>query len=244
MLTTIIQKTTITALILFFLHTIYPLVTADPQKTTKQHIEDRYPIKIIKQYDVFKKKRARTFPRKKPIKYFIVHGTAGGSTISWIKRMPYWKRRARSYRRGVSSFHYLILRNGTIYGLIPPERYVFHSHGGRRMDTESIGVELENYNYRNRGRYTEAQYESLVNLYTYLRVIQNYNEMGSITGHGRVKRLMTGGWKVCPGPGFSWKYLTKKLKKYGYTHKKRKRLYDYFIDIKSSVHYRYIHLLK
>jgi len=113
--------------------------------------------------------------------------------------------RAERYRQGDGLFHYLIERNGTIYEIIDPDKYVLHASQSTR-DRRSIGIEMENPN--NASPFTPAQYDSLE--WLVFRYLGNrYPTITSIISHNKAKRRANGNTKgkYCPGKGFDWSRL-------------------------------------
>lgn len=150
------------------------------------------------------------------VTHLIIHGTAGGqsakSNLKWMMSGGYMGNgvyRSEQYSKGVALFHYIIDRDGTIYDIINPHNFVYHSSTGGNsskqtgFDRNTIGIELTNPDRENHGYYTPQQYFSLVWLYTFL--VDRFPKMKYIYGHGSIKREKTGKNKVCPGPNFDWK---------------------------------------
>jgi N-acetylmuramoyl-L-alanine amidase len=155
------------------------------------------------------------FIRSKPVKYIVVHGTGGGSSA---QRLLKWMRKPgqaqqNRYKRGIALFHYLIGREGEIIEIIDPSRWVYHSSIGR-MDAGTIGIELVNPSRDNSTGYTDAQYESLVNMVEFLR--QDFS-VDKIISHRFAKEVLgKGKTKNCPG-NFDWEKFTMSLKQYSAT---------------------------
>ena len=127
----------------------------------------------------------------------VVHGTAGGSEegdLSWL-----------CSRDSQVSYHYLIGRDGRVYGLVPDDRRAWHAgssgwQGRDDCNNYSIGVALSN---RGPGRtpepYTDAQYASLVELTRDL--MQRWGiARDRIVGHADVSP----GRKTDPWAHFDW----------------------------------------
>jgi len=143
------------------------------------------------------------YPRTMPVDKLVVHGTASNKNatmkgvIKWMLSFSKNSKRGKWYREGVSLFHYGICKDGTIYEIIDPHRWCYHSSSGVMGDGGSVGVELLNESPGNRAPYTVAQYEALVDLYDYLK--SNYfPQISQIVGHGRMKQKYSNGWKNCP----------------------------------------------
>ena len=152
-------------------------------------------------------------------KEIIIHGTGGGYTLEWMRNGG----RAEQYYKGIGLFHYLIERDGKIWEIIHPDRWVYHSSRGRK-DRRSIGIELENHSRTNQWDYSEAQYNSLFWLsFKYLK--EMYPKIDVIMSHKRAWQKASGGkkWKECPGPAFDWKVLEKYMdeNKMTYAHDDR-----------------------
>lgn len=157
--------------------------------------------------------------RDDEVTHLIVHGTGGGrkaeDCIKWMINggdLGGGKSRESQYRRGVALFQFLIDRDGTVIELLNPHKWVYHS-STMDFDRHTIGVELINPDRSNGGHYTDNQYLSLVQLYTFLR--ERFRNMYYITGHGSIKRQRTNKTKACPGDGFNWKVLNLDLTKDG-----------------------------
>lgn len=154
--------------------------------------------------NIVRNKYHKGFTRKlsKP-KEIVIHGTGGGYTLEWIRNGG----RAEEYYKGIALFHYLIERDGKIWEIIHPDRWVYHSSRGR-ADRKSIGIELENFSVTNQWDYSDAQYAALFWLsLDYLRTL--YPTIDVIMSHKRAWQKVSNGkrWKECPGPAFNWKRI-------------------------------------
>jgi N-acetyl-anhydromuramyl-L-alanine amidase AmpD len=84
----------------------------------------------------------------------VIHGTVGSDAADLS-----WTRTAQSQ----ISYHYLLLRNGTIHRLVPPERRAWHAgssswRGRPNVNDYSIGIGLSN---KGPGEeFTPAQYQA------------------------------------------------------------------------------------
>ena len=168
------------------------------------------------------------YSRSSEIKWLVVHGTAGGSTISWIEGISLKSRRGINYCKGVGLFHYYIRRDGLCTNVIDPMRWCHHASIGS-LDMGTIGVEMENLSPGNYHGYTDAQYETLMNLYKYLRGELNLANMDIMLSHNRCKQKvqyeMKGHQapkvtKNCPGGQFNWKRVAEDLNTAGYNCKR------------------------
>jgi len=137
------------------------------------------------------------------VKEVIIHGTAGGGTLGWMRSGG----RAEQYYKGIALFHYLIERDGTIWEVIDPERWVYHSCRGGK-DRNSIGIEMENTTRDNSGEYNEEQYLSLFWL-IFEELMGRFPDIGVLMSHKRAWQKNSNGryWKECPGTGFDWAKL-------------------------------------
>lgn len=143
--------------------------------------------------------RRRSY-RGDKVKEIVIHGTGGGGTLNWVRHGG----RADEYYRGVALFHYLIQRDGKIWEIIDPDRWVYHS-SSRRKDANRIGIEVVNLDYGNRGPYENVQYESL-NWLMYEYLMERYPSIHVILSHRRSMEKYSKGrrTKNCPGEGFEW----------------------------------------
>lgn len=157
-------------------------------------------------------KGKRRLRGKNQVDTFVIHGTAGGGTLNWMRNMSTNSFRGKRYKRDIGLFHFIIERDGSITEIIDPTRWTHHATIGRR-DAKTIGVELVNPSSTNTISYTKKQYESLIWLYTYLRYRDGYKNMKSMASHARLKSKYGNGWKNCPGRGFSWESFREELSK-------------------------------
>jgi N-acetyl-anhydromuramyl-L-alanine amidase AmpD len=174
--------------------------------------------------NIIRNKYHEGFTRKlaKP-KEIIIHGTGGGYTLEWMRNGG----RAEQYYKGIGLFHYLIERDGKIWEIIHPDRWVYHSCRGRK-DRKSIGIELENFSRTNQWDYSDAQYEALFWLsFDYL--YKMYPKIDVIMSHKRAWQKATKGkkYKECPGSGFDWKRVEAHMNenKFAYQHDDRYESY-------------------
>lgn len=167
--------------------------------------------------------------RTNPTREIVIHGTAGGASadalIRWMLSLhnskDAWEmKRAADYKKGVALFHAVIDFDGTVYQLINPDNWVYHSQAGK-YDANTIGIELMNNKPRNAGRYTQEQYKSLAEYIEYLER-SKYHEIRRLTTHDFNAWTYSGIKKEtpCPGPNFDWndlcKYFTIETKKTDY----------------------------
>jgi len=142
----------------------------------------------------------------------VIHGTAGGNSAKGLIKWMLSGEREEQYKRGIALFHYLIDKNGKIYEIINPDRWVYHSSSGSQ-DQHTIGIELINSGKNNEEEYTTKQYIALWKL-LFGKIGEKYN-IKRIIGHGAQKRKWSGGYKNCPG-NFEWFYLGAAVKLYDY----------------------------
>lgn len=82
-------------------------------------------------------------PRKAPISAIVLHADASSrieSSLEWVRR-----------RESRVSYHIMIGRNGTVFGVVPPERKAWHAgvstfEGQANVNEFSVGVALSNRN--------------------------------------------------------------------------------------------------
>lgn len=164
--------------------------------------------------------------RKKHVTEVVLHGTAGGESVSGLLHWMYNGGRATEYNKGVALFHYLIGRgakgekDGLLAEVIDPMYYVYHSSSSKH-DKETVGVELINSSKSNRNPYTDGQYDSLFKLiFEHLMVL--YPNINRVTSHRYNIWRWNNKWtakrrdKNCPG-NFNWNLLDSELNKRGYT---------------------------
>ena len=137
------------------------------------------------------------------VKEVVVHGTGGGNTLEYVRNGG----RADLYYDAIALFHYLIESDGTIWEIINPDRWVYHSTRGSK-DKNSIGIEMENLSRDNSADYSQEQYMALHWLiFEYL--MDRYPKLDVIMSHKRAieKRYNGTRTKQCPGTGFNWNKL-------------------------------------
>lgn len=200
-------------------HTIREHGIKEAPKILKEAKEKKKELDIlnIQKDNIIREKFHSGFKRTRPVVWFVIHGTAGGGTLNWMRKMDesneFRASRYRNYKKGIALFHYLIERDGTIVEIINPDRWVYHASVGA-VDGGTIGVELLNPDSQNRKPYTQEQYEKLADLYEYLRI--KYPQMTVQLSHNRAKEKVSGGNKACPGTGFKWTKWRSLLKKRGW----------------------------
>lgn len=180
---------------------------------------------IIFKDDIIRNKFHSGFKRTKDVSWFVIHGTAGGGTLNWIRNMNPESKRGKLYKDGIALFHYLIERNGDIWEVINPNKWIYHSSTGK-IDIGTIGAELVNPSIFNTKPYTFEQYNSLLNLYDFLRIYV-FEKMNVMLSHNRAKEKITGKNKACPGSGFNWRYWRNLVaKEYSFTHNSGESLWN------------------
>ncbi len=146
------------------------------------------------------------FDRDQPITEIVIHGTGGGANAQGLINWMLNGERAAEYQKGVGLFHYLNDRNGDIYEIIDPARWVYHSSSGIH-DKYTIGIEHINPNPKNAAEYTDAQYTALEELI--LKLLDDYPLINTIVGHVQNTLKYSGPKYVkapCPG-NFNWTRL-------------------------------------
>jgi len=115
-------------------------------------------------------------------------------------------------------FHYLITRDGNVWEIIDPDRWVYHSSSGRK-DKHRIGIELENPDRQNRTAYTPEQYKLLYAL-IFENLMDWYPKIDVILSHKRAFEKASRGkyTKECPGTGFNWNTLEHYMQNNGFTY--------------------------
>lgn len=140
------------------------------------------------------------------IREIVIHQTGGGSSakalLSWM-----FKSGRKGYKRGIALFHYAIDRNGDVYEIINPDRWVYHSSSGRH-DKKTIGIEIVCPSRSNDIMPTTKQYKALMRLINML--MNRYYNIDSIVGHGYNGRKYSKRYKNCPG-NFDWFMIEKHL---------------------------------
>ena len=159
-------------------------------------------MEIVKD-QLIKEKWHRGFERKQPIDEIVLHGTGGGGTYQYVLQGG----RKELYIKGIALFHYLIEQNGKTIEIIDPERWVYHSSSGKH-DERTIGIELLNPDFQNKGSYTEQQYKSLFEL---IDLLMSANRIERIVSHKYNYMTFSGDTKNCPG-NFNWIRLGDHLK--------------------------------
>ena len=151
-------------------------------------------------------------PREKSdVNRIVIHGSGSGTAqgiINWMSSDTC--ERKEDYKKSIGLFPYIIDRDGTVYDILPDEKWYYHSSCGH-MDKETIGIELVNPKEKNDGGYTDEQYTSLFKLI--MRLIVDY-DITSIVGHDyqRAKYSMLPP-KPCPNDKFfKWEYLKSFIK--------------------------------
>lgn len=169
------------------------------------------------------------YPRSKDVIWFVIHGTAGGGVLHWMRYgVPLNSARGIDYQKGIGLFHYLINRDGSIWEIIDPDKWVWHASIGR-VDGGTIGVELVNTSTSNSAPYTQEQYNSLIALYTFLRTTK-FPKMTTMISHNRAMiKVNEGryGGKACPGRGFNWHTWRNMVRtKYSFAHENGESLWN------------------
>lgn len=142
------------------------------------------------------------FERTKNIEYVIVHGTAGGDTLNFVYNTKLESDLGKGYQKGIGLFHFLIEPSGKIYQIMDTDVWCHHASCGKE-DMKTIGIELQNPDSHNAKPYTEEQYQSLLELFEYLK--EKYPTIDKFVSHNRMKEKFSKGTKECPGKGFDWK---------------------------------------
>ena len=157
---------------------------------------------------------------------FVVHGTAGGTTVNGLIKWMVGGELAANYLKGIGLFHYAIGRgakgeaDGLITEIISPSYWVHHATAGSKARYQ-IGTELLNPSRSNRDPYTDAQYESLFKLY-FDHLLPIYPSMKRVVGHRwslwNYNSASTAARydKACPGQGFDWTKFTDEADRRGF----------------------------
>lgn len=158
-----------------------------------------------------REKYSQGFSRKNSdVTEFVIHGTGGGSSAKSLIRWMISGERAEEYKKGIALFHYLIDRDGTVYNIIDPAKWVFHSGSGEH-DIHTIGTELVNPTIGNIGSYTDIQYVNLAKLI--FDMIKSFPGIKLITTHNYLQTKYSGFGKSCPGNIFNFDKLKLELSK-------------------------------
>lgn len=133
-------------------------------------------------------KELKSSKRKKPITGIIMHSTAGASALSSIA----WLRKATV----LSSYHYIIERDGTIFKCVPTSRSAWHAGRsvgwmGKLCNGYTIGIAFANWN-DGQEQVTKAQEESAAWL------IKELQKAISTITHISTHRLVSPGRKNDP----------------------------------------------
>jgi hypothetical protein len=157
---------------------------------------------------------------KSLINEITIHGTAGASNaktlISWmIGPKNGVAERNAEYVKSIALFHYLLDRDGTIYQIIDPLYWVYHSSSSIN-DKFTIGIECIKPDPTNMCDLTELQYQGLFSLiFDYLMV---EFPISRIASHNyRARKYKGYGWN-CPKT-FDWKRLSMELTQHNYGFK-------------------------
>lgn len=182
-----------------------------------------------KYFDPIKNKHLRGIDE---ITEIVLHGTGGGKSaealINWMMKGE----RAPNYVKGVSLFHFVIDYNGTVYQIIDPIYWVWHSSSGAH-DRKTIGIEHMNPDLvkfpmqMNRVKYKEAQQVASADII--IDLLKEHPNIKTIVGHGQNARTYSAAYQNCPG-AYDWEYLMGRLKEIGYVFDfKDEKIYN--IDI-------------
>jgi len=133
----------------------------------------------------------------------VIHGTAGGTSITDLLRWMAGGERAKEYLKGIALFHYGIGREGETIEVIDTDYWVYHSSSGS-YDKKTIGIEMLNPSKWNDAEYTVEQYEALFSLIKN-HLFPKYSSITRITSHRyNTFRFKASNKKQCPGPKFDW----------------------------------------
>ena len=184
-----------------------------PETISVQPLVERKTVDIIIDRQIRTKYQAGWIDkiRTNPITEIVLHGTAGGTTAEGLLLWMLSGERAKEYYKGIALFHYAIDRDEPhIVEIIDPSYWVYHSSSGSH-DKETIGIELVNPSKTNRAEYTDNQYEMVFNL-VFKHLLQTYPSINKIVSHDYNMKTFSGlPPKGCPGTGFDWTLLEKKL---------------------------------
>lgn len=135
----------------------------------------------------------------RPIRYVILHGTGMQSEEAALERLC-------SPEHPISC-HYFIGERGCLYQLIDDKEIAWHAGESwwgkdKSLNFTSIGIELYNPTAGNGINYTEAQYQTLIQLLQLL--LSKYNiSKENVLGHSDIAH----GRKTDPGWLFDWDRL-------------------------------------
>lgn len=124
----------------------------------------------------------------------------------------------RALRKGGSSAHYLVARDGRIVQLVSTSDIAWHA-GNWRMNVRSIGIEHEGWAFR-RGSFTDAEYRASAQLVGYLaRRAGIPIDRKHIIGHNEVPDPSGGGYGGAdrhrdPGPYWNWRRYMALVRRY------------------------------
>ena len=143
--------------------------------------------------------------RKCPVSMIVIHYTAIPTCEEALARLCDTTNKA-----GRVSAHYLVDRDGSVYGLVDEARRAWHAGAGKWRDvtdvnSASVGIELVNVGLTEDGRrecYPNAQMEALISL---CKDIQSRYGIQFDLGHSDVAPAR----KQDPGEAFDWKRLAR-----------------------------------
>lgn len=143
--------------------------------------------------------------RKCPVSMIVIHYTAIPTCEEALARLCDTTNKA-----GRVSAHYLVDRDGSVYGLVDEARRAWHAGAGKWRDvtdvnSASVGIELVNVGLTEDGhreRYPNAQMEALVSL---CKDIQTRHGIQFVLGHSDVAPIR----KQDPGEAFDWNRLAR-----------------------------------
>ena len=132
----------------------------------------------------------------------VIHHTDGDGTyqglVHWM--LSGGDGREKQYNNAVAVTNFYIDKGGLIYKLVPITRWTYHSCSGKR-DKSTIGIEL----IHKSGDFTEAQYQSIIDLICELRI--DCPNIKKISSHDYRYMKYSGKRKGCPGNDFDWEKL-------------------------------------
>ena len=136
----------------------------------------------------------------------VIHHTDGECTYEQLMKwmLSGGDGREKLYKNAVAITNFYIDRIGDIYKIVPLTKWTYHSCSGKR-DKTTVGVEL----IHKYGMFTDAQYQSLIDLIYELRI--DCPNIKIISSHDYRYMKYSGMKKGCPSENFDWEKLKRML---------------------------------